>query len=327
MKPLQGLRTWWQKQTGEEETPFDGDAPVFLVSMLFHLVLIFVLAFIPLIKLNEDNKVAITVPINEEEMEELTLPQDFAPSEFSSVEIGAQSLNGDAMALAAAPTLADIPVIPSDVEIETQEITIHKVDRTYATAAAHQYDNLPVKGHVGVGATGVSGAIDILTKEILNSLEERKTLVVWLFDQSGSLARQRQEINERFNRIYKELGLVEAAGNTTFSKHSDKPLLTSVIAFGKNVTLRIKKPTDNLTEIKQAVADIEMDDSGEEKVFSAIYMAVNHFKNLRQPGKIKRNVMLVVFTDEKGDDAFDPRRREQPLDLTIKHAKTYQMPV
>ncbi|MCH7725496.1 MAG: VWA domain-containing protein, partial [Planctomycetes bacterium] len=327
MKPLKGLKTWWQKQTGEEETPFDGDAPVWVISLLFNLALIFVLAFVTLKNNKDSNFVDVIAQIEDEEMEELTLPEDYAPSEFANDDIGAQSLNADAMALAAAPTLADIPVIPSEVEIETQDITIRRVDPTYAAAAAHQYDNLPVKGHVGVGTTGASGAIDILTKEILNSLETgpKKTLVVWLFDQSGSLSRQRKEINDRFNRIYKELGLIEASGNDAFSKH--QPLLTSVIAFGKNVTLKIKKPTDNLAEIKQAVADIEMDETGEEKVFSALYMAVNHFKNLRQPGKNERNVMLIAFTDEKGDDAFDVRLAKQPLDVTIDHCKRYQMPV
>ena len=51
----------------------------------------------------------------------------------------------------------------------------------------HYAENLAVKGAAGEGTTGAVGAIDRITHEILLSLEERKTLVVWLFDQTASL--------------------------------------------------------------------------------------------------------------------------------------------
>ena len=49
----------------------------------------------------------------------------------------------------------------------------------------HYNELLTVKGHVGEGTTGASGAIDRITHEILLSLEERKTLVLWLFDRAA----------------------------------------------------------------------------------------------------------------------------------------------
>ena len=80
MKPLKGLKTWWQKQTGEEETPFDGDAPVWVISLLFNLALIFVLAFVTL-KNNKDNSfVDVIAPFEDEQMEELMLPEEVATS-------------------------------------------------------------------------------------------------------------------------------------------------------------------------------------------------------------------------------------------------------
>ena len=85
---------------------------------------------------------------------------------------------------------------------------------------------------MGEGTTGATGEIDRITHEILLSLEERKTLVVWLFDQTASLIPQRKAIRDRFNRIYDELGVVEASGNDNFVKHESKPLLSSVVAFG-----------------------------------------------------------------------------------------------
>ena len=55
-------------------------------------------------------------------------------------------------------------------------------------------ESLVVKGDVGVGEAGAAGAVDRLTLEIAASLEQRPTLVCWVFDQSVSLAGQRKEI-------------------------------------------------------------------------------------------------------------------------------------
>ncbi len=38
------LRRWWQERTGEEDTPFDGDAPAWFISMGVHLALFVLLA-------------------------------------------------------------------------------------------------------------------------------------------------------------------------------------------------------------------------------------------------------------------------------------------
>ena len=72
---------------------------------------------------------------------------------------------------------------------------------------------LIVKGAGSVGTAGAIGAVDRITKEILTSLEERPTLVVWLFDQSGSLKPQRESIAKRFDHIYEEFGDIESKGD------------------------------------------------------------------------------------------------------------------
>ena len=147
----------------------------------------------------------------------------------------------------------------------------------------HLDQNLIVKGAAGEGTTGALGAIDRLTNEILNSLEQRKTLVVWLFDQSASLSRQREEIHGRLHRIYEELGLLEQADNPAFKRHRDKPLLTSIFAFGKSVQMITEKSTDDIDEIKQAVDSIELDNSGVENVFAAVGQAASRFKGPADP--------------------------------------------
>ncbi|MCR9116811.1 MAG: VWA domain-containing protein [bacterium] len=326
MNPIKTLKGWWQKQTGEEETPLDGDTPVYLVSMVFHLCLIFALALFSVGVATDPNAVVFDAEPIQEQPEELELPEEFYFSEQAAEDIGANSFEGAEMAFSQAELVSEVSEIPSPIEteFEVEDANIQINNMIEVATGLHYSENLPVKGAAGQGETGAEGAIDRITHEILNSLEERQTMVVWLFDQSASLLRQREDIRNRFDKVYEELGVIEAAGNEAFAKHTDKPLLTSIVAFGQTVTMRTKKPTDNIAEIKEAVANIQRDDSGVEKVFSAVYMAADKFKSFRVPndanGEPDRNVLLIVFTDEKGEDV-------EGLDTTVKICRRYEMPV
>jgi len=317
------LRQWWQVQTGEEDTPFDGDTPAWLVSLLFHLALLITVSLLSTFSVSRQISLTITAPVTEEEAI-LEVPQEFYFDLQPQEQIGANSLRGTEMAFSEAPELSEVSVEPTPV-VETFEAGRIEIQEAVELATGlHLNENHFVRGAAGVGTTGASGAIDRLTQEILLSLQERRTLVVWMFDQSGSLDRQRREIYERFDRIYEELGVIRSSGNQAFAQHPDSPLLTSIVAFGQTVTERTTKPTDNLEEIKAAIEGIEMDDSGLERIFSAIYMAADKYRTYRvndpETRQPKRNVMLVVFTDEVGDD-------QTGLEPTIAICRRYAMPV
>ena len=129
-------------------------------------------------------------------------------------------MQGEAAALSLAPTVSEVAAVPSQLLTVPVEISRIEINDVLETATGlHYAENLAVKGIAGEGTTGAVGAIDRTTHEILLSLEERKTLVVWLFDQTASLIPQRKAIRDRFDRIYDELGIVEAAGNDAFVKH------------------------------------------------------------------------------------------------------------
>src|SRR5262249_54534954 len=150
----------------------------------------------------------------------------------------------------------------------------------------------------GDGAVGTLGALDRITQEILRSLENGPTLVVWLFDKSGSMQVQREAVHQRFDQIYAELGLSNAVRPR---KGNDHPLLTSVGAFGQEVTFLTQTPTDDLQVIKDAVAGIQNDDSGIEMTFTAVAAAASKYEplELRAP---RRQILIVVLSDEVGDD-------------------------
>jgi hypothetical protein len=302
-----------------EEGFFDGDSIAFIASLVFHLGLLLALGLIPLLLRQTDQPMMLVSPNEETQEEKLFLPDEFHLSDRPTVEIGANSVSETGMALSAAEILSDVSEVPSPVELTPVDIAKIEINHAVNIATALHIDNLPVRGAAGEGTTGAMGAIDRLTQDILLSLEERKTLVVWLFDQSGSLTRQREEIYGRFERIYEELGVIEASGNPAFKKHHDKPLLSSVIAFGDKVEFMTDKPTDSIAELKEAVSAIKLDETGIERVFSAIYIAASKYKKYRLQSP-HRNVMLIVVSDEVGNDVIG-------LDKTVNLCRRYEMPV
>src|SRR5262249_34327334 len=87
---------------------------------------------------------------------------------------------------------------------------------------------------------GVKGAIDRLTVEIEASLRQENTLVAWLFDATPSMKSRREAIADRFDNIYRQLGLLGVGGNGA--------LKTSVATFGKSVQYLTKRPVDDISE-------------------------------------------------------------------------------
>ena len=154
-------------------------------------------------------------------------------------------------------------------------------------------------------------------------MEQRKTLVVWFFDQSASLIRQREAIHQRVGRIFKELGVIDESLHDKKENIDDAVLLSSVVAFGEHVNFPTKQPTADADIIQSAIKDIKRDDSGIEHVFTAIQKAVARFKKYRRPdksGEPDRNVLFVLFTDEAGDD-------QNLLDDTVKMVRNLEIPV
>ena len=140
---------------------------------------------------------------------------------------------------------------------------------------------------------GVEGSIDRMTYEVINSLKERETLVVWLFDESGSLAIRRNEIADRFENIYGQLDSLKAERNS--------PLKTAIVGFGEGVNFYTPEPITDIAKAVNLVRGIKDDDSGKEMAFTAVGQVVNKWKRFRS-ARDKHNCMIVLVTDERGDD-------------------------
>lgn len=313
------LRRWWQERTGEAETPFDGDTPAWVISFGVHLtilVLLFALwIYVP------SAEPAITMTPDEEPPEEEVFVSDPFHAPEPSTQIGNNApIQGVESPQAAAAIQSDVSVVPTELpEAENAQFDLDpSLDLPTSPVVS---DGPPVKGNPnGDGVTGAMGAIDRITHEILLKMAEGKpVLVVWLFDQSGSLDRTRKEIYKRFDRIYEELGQLEDGGHSAFKSKKDAPLTTAVMAFGKEVTHRTKEPTADLAEVKQAIEGIENDASGLEHVFSAVAQGVQKYRDWRFKNP-RHNVMFVVVSDEVGDD-------EQYVDMTVALCQRNEVPI
>jgi hypothetical protein len=322
--PETELDAWSEEELEEEPVLQSDESTALFGSMLVHLIIILALALVPLRPYVDEEAVVIVSPPKTQE-EKLDVIDDITYSMEPQVTVGANSEADSSVAEASAPNLADIAEIPSPVEMEKSEFGQIMVNNIFAQAAAPMDRLTNQKGQVGQTEKGAAGAVDRLTFEILQSLEERNTLVVWLFDQSGSLHRQRREIRDRFDRIYTELGIITEKEKEPGPKRMDHsaPLLTSIIGFGNSVTLYTETPTDDIAEIKSIVDNIDVDSSGVEKVFTAITSATDQYKTLRRSragNGPQRNVLFVVVTDERGDD-------ENQLEASIKSCRQWGIPV
>jgi len=312
------LREWWQSHSGYEHVPLDGGASAWLFSFLVHTGMLLALAVATLLMPTESRELLLSARVAELEPEPVAEAFHFSTERTETVGALADGGSDDAIPQAL--------IAGSDAQLAFARETITPVGQIQVLdihptilTGRNPTENLLISGAGSKGTVGAAGAIDRITNEILLSLDERPTLVVWLFDQSGSLKAQRESIAERFDRVYDELGMIEAAKNPAFRRHNDKPLLTAIASFGESVALLTEKPTDDIVEIKEAVRGILDDSSGRENVFQSVQVLAEQFRHYRLQSP-HRNVMIVVFTDEAGDDI-------DQLEGAIATCRKFAMPV
>ena len=294
MGMLESARRQLQEYTGEDETPLDGDTPAWAVSLVIHVAVLVSLSFAGLGTVTQAPKpIAVIETPFEEEQEVLEIPREVSLDELVEVDPGSQSDEGFESAESVAQEVAPVSVVAVEMpDLVSDDMTIEPLD---VVSTGLNYDeNLTIKGASGMGETGASGAVDRLTLEIAASLEQRPTVVCWVFDQSVSLAGQRKEIASRLERVFGELGLTSTA--------QANELFNVVYAYGKQVTPVIDKPTREVSEVVSAITRIPVDESGIENTFTAIAEAAKKAKQIRLSGAERRNVMIINFTDEVGND-------------------------
>ena len=293
--------SWWDEIVGDEGFLGDAETPAWLVSMLVHVAVLMLLAMVVVPPAQRPPAaIAIVQPVVEEL--ELFEPEAIAVEVEASDQVGANSNGGEAVAESLAPVIADVPLVAVDTpEIVDSDVHIELMEEIMPVALALD-TSLKIRGDSAVGTDGASGAVDRLTLEIAASLDKKDTTVCWVFDQSVSLAGQRRDIASRLTRVLEEL---DASGSRRRSE-----LFHLIYAYGDRVNPVIDRPTRDGQAVVDAIESIPIDDSGVELTFTAVRAAARKAQEVRAG----RNVMLVVFTDEVGND-------EQLADETAEYCR------
>lgn len=201
--------------------------------------------------------------------------------------------------------MAPVPLIPFDVLRPSRPM--------YDIPEGLRVDQrLVVPGTTGEGLIQLEAALDRITVEIAHHLQERKVLVVWLLDQSGSLEKQRAVVAQRLKRVYSELQALEE--QSQFARRH-QPLLTGVVGFGQQTTFALREPTEDFQQVLDAFASLPNDPSGVEYVFTAVAQVMDRWHKYRIDHG--RRILLMVITDEAGDD------HGHPLDMAIAKCRKW----
>ncbi|HEX6985905.1 MAG TPA: VWA domain-containing protein [Planctomycetaceae bacterium] len=265
-----------------------GDAPAWVVSAAVHLFVLFVFAGIV--------RTTFEPPVPEivSAIDEPQLDQFKFETATTLDEVGNDSdVNVVSPSKAAA----------TETGREPQEQFERRLDEEFVLATAPVRDRMPEPNRLDLtsafdvtGTTehtgGVEGAIDLLTNEIAASLRENETTVVWLFDGSLSLRDRRNKIADRFENIYAQLDKLGVLG--------EKRLLTVAAVYADKWTLLTDEATEEVGPVAEKIRAIPDPDTHLENVVTAVDGVTGRF--LAHRTRQRRNMMVVVVTDERGDD-------------------------
>ncbi len=150
--------------------------------------------------------------------------------------------------------------------------------------------------------------MDQLAREIIRQLKDHKITVVWLFDESISMEDDKKTILEKFDRVSSEL---KKYIDQDKDKKSAGVLNHAIVGFGQGLDYMLEKPRDDIDQIGRAIKKLRIDSTGIENTMGAIREVAEHYAGLTRRGD--RRVLMVLATDESGDDGANIEEARQAL--------------
>ncbi|MFP4028094.1 MAG: vWA domain-containing protein [Candidatus Brocadiia bacterium] len=290
---------------------FIDDSPFLAISLLFHVLIIALLAFFTVEKPgNVTRKIVLNVEdIEEREIKHQTLKKEQELPTTASTSMGGsgQGMAGEGHQGAASQA--------SDVAINNLDILGLRSAIRGAGAGDLGGDNMGDSFSLAPGMGGernMDEAVDQFAVITINSVSRGKTLVALLIDQSrsviyGDLPRLIQRMDAYFDSIDKNLP-------SSLKKNGR----WVVVQYGREPKFNCH-PSNNLEYVKSALRNVSVDVSGQENVCAAIQSVLNRFE-----GQDYDNLLIASLTDESGDDTKDTKVLERTLTrLRRAHARFY----
>lgn len=266
------------------------DMPAWGISLVINLSILAIFHFIVYESGSDLDSTTITSVVDDEMLQE----------ELRFNETAMDQIGTDGVGPSMSPSLQSATAVgEQDVPLEQElEEIINPVLKPLSEVSAvvmegDLAEKVEVKGTGDKVQGGVEGALDRVAYEIRNSLQDRKTMVIWLFDASGSLDERREAIAQRFENVYKQVGEL---GSTD-------ALYSVVASFGEKPNLHTPEPLQDAAKLTEIVRkDIKKDESGKEYVFAASKLVLEKFQNWHR-SQGPWNKLVFIVTDERGDDA------------------------
>jgi hypothetical protein len=276
------------------------DYSAFFTSLIVHAVILMSMGMIHHHLTDNQPEVAIETIFDDERDQaefEQVLETNLSVSETLSVTSGGMVSTNVGASAASAISSQKIETSESlkepEIKINAGEITAPGDDILGADLGVGE-----VTGEVGAVVDGYGTAMSRISKELIRIMREEKIMVVWLFDESGSMKDDQKEIRDNFNKIYSELGI--AAKEESKTRARDQTLLTSILSYGAAVHVLTDKPTTDLKEVQEAITKIPTDESGLENMCQTVSATIDKYALMAR--KADRRLCLVLVTDESGDD-------------------------
>lgn len=276
------------------------DYSAFFTSLIVHAVILFAMGMIHHHLTDEQPEVAIETIFDDERDQaeiEQVLETNLTVSENLSVTSGGTVSTNVGASTAPAISSQKIETSESlkepEIKISAGEITAPGDDILGEDLGVGE-----VTGEVGAVVDGYGTAMSRISKELIRIMREEKILVVWLFDESGSMKDDQKEIGDNFNKIYGELGI--AVKQDAKIRARDQTLQTAILSYGAGVHMHTPKPTTDLKEVQAAITKIPIDESGLENMCQTVAATIDKYAIMAR--KSDRRLCIVLVSDESGDD-------------------------
>ncbi|MBI1246537.1 hypothetical protein GC197_01685 [bacterium] len=279
----------------------------FLVSLIFHFCLLFVLAMFTVVQPPEDPiQLTVVEAEPEEHLQPLEIELDQSEVISSEMKVANMAVTEEGLQGMVQASLSSPPMEMPPMKFKNAPLSA-QADSLVTKETKFLVQEMPI-GSVGSAQAVVEDyqeAMDQISQELIWMLSKNKVLVIWLFDQSESMKDDQKDIRARIHRIYAEVGI---------SEHSKGDALTTGVAsFGQGFELHTKAPTSDLDEIDDAIASVPVDPSGVEMFSSAVAEAL---KLHRRYAKIaNRKIALIVVTDESGNASDNEGQLESAISI------------
>ena len=294
------------------------DYSAFFTSLIVHAVILTAMAMVHHQLTDSQPEVAIETIFDDERDQaefEQVLETNLSVSENLSVTSGGMVSTNVGASTAPAISSQKIETSESlkepEIKINAGEITAPGEDILGKDLGVGE-----VTGEVGAVVDGYGTAMSRISKELIRIMREEKIMVVWLFDESGSMKDDQKEIRDNFNKIYGELGI--AAKQEAKTRSRDQTLLTTILSYGATVHVHTPKPTTDLKEVQAAITKIPEDKSGLENMCQTISATIDKYAIMAR--KQDRKLCIVVVSDESGDDG-------NAVEEVITRAKRVKTPI